>query len=1281
MIDWSKISNEKDFQRLVNHLFALECNSPSFIPSSPYIGFDKGWDGLFEGYYPFDKLEGLFSIQAKWTQKNFNEAEKALKTEINNEIKKAITNKVEHLRIATNAELRVDQVKELEGLKSDQIKSLFIWHRENLTIRIERQPFLRNFFFDDPQHPMLTPSDIYFSTIEKQLSDIHAGEIPSFKQYLTEVRNFILDQKDRILLLHGPGGFGKSHILKELASISYDCDSTRQLWVINSGYHNFESAIQKEIDQHQKYILVLDDADRNLQILNPLIAFVIRSGVDIKLIIGSRTSGIHILGEIFRQNKAGEYIRTTKIEEWPKDDLLKLLRLTAQKDPVKDEEMIINDFQNPYFIVLIGNQIRSAKKIDFKKLKTKIIDDIIEDTRKALVNLFQDKIDEFLIHLSCVVPFNFEDKRMLDHIGEQIGQSGDIIKRAIKLLLDSNILRQVGKAIRFAPDMKGDIYLLYKLEDLEKEYFKKIVLHWIPICSGNVFVNLGSTLKYGQDNIITSILEEFVSEWIETAQETNGTNRREKLKWLENVVSYVPSHCIELINAYLDTTPPEEKSFLNPDEAHVVKLNNDDYGPVIIGLIRGCSSRDAVIKITERIDELNLGGTYDNYKSHTLMKECVSPLRNKVEDIVETLNILEGWLQNASKTRSKLIKAALSEVLAASHEYTRSYLDKMEFGERHLRNTPEVIRMREKAIAILKKMLFLDDIEFQTAAIDAAEQIGRTRMGSISSRDMPLSNRFKDEREDVIKESSKLISIETDFRLLNDIEDMLLGWWARETPGFEEGVSLLRSFPKSPEYEIFRFYASRVEILENFSELESKAPNTNRWSWLVHNVMQKKWKMTAKDFEGPIQELSRKNDTLEKIANFLVDFYYKLANVNDHSYPVFISCWVNLQPEKFKELRKDNKLWSNISERFKSAIDYSLAENDSKYIEIIAGEILKDLSKASRVQVGTLLALIASRLPEERKEWLTTLITDGSDDIINMVTRELYFIHKEDQDINMVLELLMAAISNITEAGKVFVDNVAFVIKSLEKELRQHAKIEELVRLLYDLIKDRPKLEWDDQEIIEFCISDIDGLIDFLDYRLKKSKEFSSYSRFEAIPYDGIKHLNKSVKSFDDFKKFLSKTIEWHNVYSSGKEYYEVEKVLKPILLSRGLDKNSLYIGNFISELIENDDIDNVFVCMQYLPLNSETTDLFFRVCEWGVGKNKTNEIKSLLFSKTIPEGGWSSSHNEPPPALLEKKRIYESMHAKSDGILKVSLNKCIDSIEASIQDHLDRDKEFMTGR
>lgn len=92
MLDWLKIDNDKTFQSLVNHIFAIECNLSCFIPSSPYIGADDGLDGLFRGVYSYENLSGNFSIQAKWTSKSLKEAVKHLQQEIKNELKNSKKN-------------------------------------------------------------------------------------------------------------------------------------------------------------------------------------------------------------------------------------------------------------------------------------------------------------------------------------------------------------------------------------------------------------------------------------------------------------------------------------------------------------------------------------------------------------------------------------------------------------------------------------------------------------------------------------------------------------------------------------------------------------------------------------------------------------------------------------------------------------------------------------------------------------------------------------------------------------------------------------------------------------------------------------------------------------------------------------------------------------------------------------------------------------------------------------------------------------------------------------
>ncbi|MDP2705513.1 MAG: hypothetical protein Q8O71_03950 [bacterium] len=1282
MVDLGKITNEKDFQRLVNHLFAIECNSPAFIPSSPYIGFDNGWDGYYEGFYPSENLEGLFSIQSKWTQKNFSEAEGHLKSEISKEIDKAIKNKVEHLRIATTAELRVDQVKALENLKPKEIKSLHVWHRENLKIRIERQPFLRNSYFGDPQHPLLVPASLYFDDLEKQLIDVPAHEITAFKSYIEEFQKFMASDKHQLFVVHAPGGFGKSHLLREIATLAYEYDPTRQPWMLKTGYRSFEAAIQEEIDPKQKYLLILDDADRDLNTLNPLLAFLTKSGVDIKVVLSLRTSGIYILQDRIQEFRASGFTTVLKINEWPKDDLLKLLRACANKDRVNDEEIIVHDFPNPYFIVLIGKRIRGDGIKDFSKIKAEIIEDIIVDAKKSLADVFQDGADELLLNLACIVPFNKDNQGTIDEIAKQLNKSSDLIKKAIDRLVQSNILRQVGRAIRFSPDMRGDVYLLYKLEQLSKEYLKNLVLQWMPLFSKNIFVNLGATFKYGQANIISAMLEEFINEWIDKAKDTSGTERRERLEWLKNVVEFIPKGCLDLINTYFDFPPPQETSFLYPDDYRVVLLSTDDYGPAIDGLIRSHKYRNEILCLIERLYSLEMKGTYDNYKPLTLIKDCVSPLRNDVDSIVEMLNLMEKWLDEPNKNRADMVKSALSEVLAATHEYSRSYLDKMEFGERPLPNNPKVLQMRDAAMALLDKLLTHANIEYQLCAIDVVSDIGKTRMGHVSPSQLPLAERFVQEKIKIIDDIGRLIHPNTDFRLLSDIEDLFLHWWAQDAPGIEKITELLKSIPRSPEYELFRYFSSRLDIVQSFEEVSKDAPQANKWPWLVENVMSKKWYLKSHDFSRPVQQLNQEYSSAELIAKFVNRFAKKIEPLNSHLYPIFIYCWVELNSDAFREIRDNTTLWQLIPDYFKMEIDGALTNLDPNHLQRLANEILSDINKATDERISTLLHLITIKQPRERSDWSRKLIGCGNDKIISKVVRNLYFVFKENKNVDDLMGLLLLALNEIKNIDNQFVDNVSFLTHSLKDDFKKHKDINKLVKALYDLIKDRPELEWHDQEIVEFCIGNVDELIAFIDYRLKESKTHNKRAEFEAIPYDGIKHLSGSIQSYEDYRKFLSQSLEWHNIYSEGVEYYDVQKILKPILFARNNKTNQLYITEYINELVQKKQINEILICAQYLPLNGETVDLFLRISEEGIKSDNLKTIRSLLFSKTYPEGGWSSSGGQAPPALLEKKRIYEEMQKKTSlGALSNLLKRCADSVEQSIKEHLDVNKEFLASR
>ncbi|GAH17947.1 unnamed protein product, partial [marine sediment metagenome] len=70
--------------------------------------------------------------------------------------------------------------------------------------------------------------------------------------------------------------------MREIAEDAYQIDSTRQTWLVNAGYRDIKDAIQEEIFNERKYLLIFDDADRNFELVKPLLYFLRKGDVDIK---------------------------------------------------------------------------------------------------------------------------------------------------------------------------------------------------------------------------------------------------------------------------------------------------------------------------------------------------------------------------------------------------------------------------------------------------------------------------------------------------------------------------------------------------------------------------------------------------------------------------------------------------------------------------------------------------------------------------------------------------------------------------------------------------------------------------------------------------------------------------------------------------------------------------------------------------------------------------------------------------------------------------------------
>ncbi|MBM4351041.1 MAG: hypothetical protein FJ106_14280 [Deltaproteobacteria bacterium] len=1286
MLNWEeKIDNEKIFQKLVNHLFALECNSPGFIPSSPYIGADGAWDGFYEGRYAQENQTGIWSIQSKWTKKSFKEAHSWQRTEIKKELKNANKNKVQHLRIATNAELKVEQVRDLEGLNKGEVATLKVWHRERLTLRVEQQPFLKSLFFELPQHPKFVPSNLYFDQIEKDL--LPASKIEKFKEYAGQVKGFLLSESS-ILLIHSPGGYGKSHLLRDISQEAHKIDPNRQSWMTRQGHRSVEDAIQDEIIKGRNYLLIFDDADRFLDEARSLIAFARHEASAVKLVLTLRTSGLRPIHEILRQLRCEAIYGEISISDWSRNDLVQLLRIAAEQGTVEDEEILAALYPNPYLMVWIGRQKRKAPSMDFKKVKEKFVNDVDFEADRCLKDVFtSSEIKEFITNLACIAPLSMRDEILLGKLAEKFGRKIEVIKGKIDALVEAGVLRTVGNSIRFSPDMRGDVYLAYELEKARHEELNRLVKDWLTLCAEKLFVNLEGAAKYGNVPALEKIFSEIVDTWTKEATKTPRFIRDERLKLSETVARLAPKSCFNLMYSYLHSEAPvSQDKYLKSLESGM-NLTTDDFGPVIITLFKIPDLRKEILPLLEEIHAREIEGFYDNYKPLTLVRHSLSPLHNSPKEILNTLAVFVEWLKNPNQYRIELISAGLTEILAGSHAYTKSTIGGIEFGDKILRPTKEITEIRDRAMHLLIEMLRYPSSDVQLAALKVAEGIGSTRGGVGPRRGMPLSDRIAKDTAVALEEIAKRINPEADFQLLNKIENLFIRWWGLEIPGAEKAADYLRNFPRSVEYIVFRYFASPDYVIIDFEAIEKQVPDTDRWGWLVHNIMHNDDHSKPEYFKPEVEMLIQKYDSQEKAVGFLMELHERISGYDRWPRPQIVRCWVRLEQEKFASIRGNKELWEKVPERFRNEIDLALSEMDTGFIKKLAEEVLPHLPSAPISKVDTFLTMLGRQEVDEKdlRNWLMQIAEKGDKEHRLLLVIHLDHVLKKIP--TLMLEILNKCVSMEEELNPRMTDNLSFIIhriqehpEEIDNKLLDHLR-DELLRKL----KDVPELDWDADELLRFSFSGIDSAINFVEYRLQKSMEARKKSKrrkkLDAVPFDGLKSISGQIKSYADFEKLMERVIDWHKEDMLYRKFY-LEYLMEPILGLSDKGSQKTFLEEYIDKQILEGHVQKAMTASEYLPINENTSSLLVKVSEKAMETGASKDVERMLFAKTLPKGGWEGKPGEAPPALEELKGTFQKMEEMAKpGELKVLIGRCVASIDVDIKDHLKRDEEFLTPR
>ncbi|MFA5870300.1 MAG: hypothetical protein WC842_00180 [Candidatus Paceibacterota bacterium] len=1279
-LDWNKINNDRDFQRLVNDLFALEINHPAFLSSNPEIGADGGWDGRYDG--PYMGLKGVWNFQAKWTKHNLEAAYKQLQREIKKELEKAKKNKVNFLLVATNADLRIgtdDHIGKLEKLNENKkfVDQLFIWPRANLESKTTQYPLLRHNYFGDPQEPTFVPAHV-FAESEPLLKGVFVGR----EESVNILKEFIQKNTSNLLIVHSGGGYGKTHFIVESGKNGDSLWPGIQTWFCRPGIRDINEAIN-ELDHEKNSLIFLDDAERYLDDTRKLIAHTKTfSPGKLKVVLSCRSSGKEIVKNLADSQRVDNY-NLLELPHLSEKELIEILNLAADSKKINHPERIVKELNGNLFLIITTGKLIKGGDLNPSQVKKQIKDNLDQETVNALKGVLDERNSKaFLRELSIIVPFSKEKRgnNVLDKLATVLELKVDLINEALNKLIEAKILRVVGASIRFNPDMKGDIYLSVELDkengkDLANEMFE----NWLSIYPKQLTANLAAASRHKDTNSANEAVKELFQKWINETSETSDSSKSKILELAASIAFLAPEEAISLVYAYVNSSNTQNS----------YGLNRDTYGPVIYHVLHVPGFEKAILKLILYLAQKDLKGTYDNYKPASLIKQAISPIEVNIASATQSLKELLDWVSkgNCTELEARLASDGVLESLSGSHEHRESYGNQITFGRRILRYEgiykKPVDEFRDVGMDVLKKLVLHSNDKIKKIGVEIVDDIGH----EATSTSDDFWKRILSDKTKAIEWLEKLISETSSHEVLSSIEDVLVRYWANNNIYLDLSdkiAGILRNFPRSMEYIIFRYFVAHDLIISDFKKIESGAPESDRWSWLVHNHF-RLHDFPQEELDEVVKRLSNKYKSRAEIIKYLYELENEVKGITQWQTIPLVETWSKFNNQSFIEIVDDENLLSSVPNRFHLGIYRVASDRDKQYIMKYASRILGDLNNLQRQAVDNLLDLIIRHnvSTAEFMPWISQIIEKADDYLKNLILHRSYFIFKDrDQtEKNQVVNILEQSLSGVVNSN--VLDMFDFLVHNAVNWNLPSGDLDKIRKKLFEIIKDIPSVDYHTDDLLKFALNgDLDQFIELVEYRLKKQSEYfknRGAEKFDAIPFDGFRSATELIKNYDDFAKLMDKINFWRNeelLFS-----FDIDGFLGKSIGGHDSEHGD-YLLHYIGDKIKTGDAESLKIATNAffgISFGADTIDLFLNFLMAAEKAGVLDEAKDV-FTHQVISGSYSSTVGQAPPALVNKKEALEKISAKCQpGVIKNYVDSLTGSIADDIKRHLDEGEELIS--
>ncbi len=435
--------------------------------------------------------------------------------------------------------------------------------------------------------PFVTPSEFFHRFLNTSALFNHAWDLVGRSDHLHQAHEFVKSREQKIAILIGRGGIGKSKILHELAETFDNEHKETALWLTAEEVPLTPNGA--DYLPAKPCVIIVDDAHR-YDDLPALLDLSQKRLHGTKLFLTCRPQGIDYLKSQLSRGgfDVKEFVVLPEVKELSREEVKELGRQALGPEFAGFAERLAAATWDCPLVTVVGGQLLAKKAIDPELLERdeEFRDTVLVRFRDILIGKIGDRIDKELCKsllnmIAAVQPIRLDDEQVLDCQAEFLGTDCPTLLSSLGILEEAGVLLRRGYTLRIVPDVLAD-HILHQAnvspQGILTKYADRVFGRFASLCPSEVLRNLSELdwrLKRSDaqapdllGNIWQSIEQEF--------QAASSLGRGTILGILEKVAVHQPERTLKLVE-YAIRSPatesecPERHQFYEYTHSNVLR--------------------------------------------------------------------------------------------------------------------------------------------------------------------------------------------------------------------------------------------------------------------------------------------------------------------------------------------------------------------------------------------------------------------------------------------------------------------------------------------------------------------------------------------------------------------------------------------------------------------------------------------------------------------------------------------------------------------------------------